>query len=107
MPEMTGVEVLAEIKQRSPDTVRILLTGYADLAAVEASINEAEVFKYLMKPCPADEVRGAVQAGLEMRNAGAGPGAAMDEIVYVDAELEAASNVTPINARSKAIQTVP
>ena len=107
MPEMTGVEVLAEIKQRSPDTVRILLTGYADLAAVEASINEAEVFKYLMKPCPADEVRGAVQAGLEMRNAGALPDAAMDEIVYVDTELEAASNVTPINARSKAINPVP
>ena len=67
MPYMTGVDVLSEIKQRSPETVRILLTGYADLAAVEASINEAEVFKYLMKPCPADEVRGAVQAGLELR----------------------------------------
>ncbi len=68
MPEMTGVEVLTEIKERSPRTVRILLTGYADLEAVEASINDAEVFKYLMKPCPADEVRGAVQAGLEMRD---------------------------------------
>lgn len=107
MPEMTGVEVLAEIRQRSPDTVRILLTGYADLAAVEASINEAEVFKYLMKPCPADEVRGAVRAGLEMRNPVAGPSVVMDEIVYVDAQAESASNVTPINARSKAIAAAP
>lgn len=65
MPEMTGVEVLTEIKQRSPATIRILLTGYADLAAVEASINDAEVYKYLMKPCPADEVRGAVAQGLQ------------------------------------------
>ncbi len=70
MPEMTGVEVLTEIKQRSPRTIRILLTGYADLEAVEASINDAEVFKYLMKPCPADEVRGAVKAGLDMRDGG-------------------------------------
>ncbi len=70
MPEMTGVEVLTEIKQRSPRTIRILLTGYADLEAVEASINDAEVFKYLMKPCPADEVRGAVKAGLDMRGGG-------------------------------------
>ncbi len=66
MPYMTGVEVLTEIKQRSPDTLRILLTGYADLAAVEASINDAEVFRYLMKPCPADEIRGAVQEGLAL-----------------------------------------
>lgn len=68
MPYMTGVEVLTEIKQRAPTTVRILLTGYADLSAVEASINEAEVFKYLMKPCPAAEIRGALQAGLDIRD---------------------------------------
>jgi serine/threonine-protein kinase len=66
MPEMTGVEVLTEIKRRSPATRRILLTGYADLAAVEASINEAEVFKYLMKPCPADQVRSAVTGALAL-----------------------------------------
>lgn len=108
MPEMTGVEVLAEIKHRSPETIRILLTGYADLAAVEASINEAEVFKYLMKPCPADEVRGAVQAALELRG-GAVSVAPLcsDDIVYVEDD-EAPSdeappdNVTPINAKSRA-----
>ena len=72
MPHMTGVEVLSQIKQRSPDTVRILLTGYADLAAVEASLNEAEVYKYLMKPCPAEEVRGAVAQGLALRDGLAG-----------------------------------
>ena len=106
MPEMTGVEVLAEIKHRSPQTVRILLTGYADLAAVEASINEAEVFKYLMKPCPAEEVRGAVQAGLGMRGAptaASPPG--VGDIVYVEEDNFPASNVTPINARSKAAMT--
>ena len=108
MPEMTGVEVLAEIKQRSPETVRILLTGYADLAAVEASINEAEVFKYLMKPCPAEEVRGAVQAALDMRN-GAGSASPLGEndIVYVEDDERPVSNVTPINAKSKAAIAVP
>ncbi len=103
MPEMTGVEVLAEIKQRSPETIRILLTGYADLAAVEASINEAEVFKYLMKPCPADEVRGAVQAALELRG-GAVSVAPLDsnDIVYVEDDETPPDNVTPINAKSRA-----
>jgi len=103
MPEMTGVEVLAEIKQRSPETIRILLTGYADLAAVEASINEAEVFKYLMKPCPAEEVRGAVQAALELRGgAVAVEPLGADDIVYVEDDESPPDNVTPINAKSKA-----
>jgi DNA-binding NtrC family response regulator len=52
MPGMTGVEVLANMKRNSPRTVRILLTGYADPNAIEASINEGEVFRFLSKPCP-------------------------------------------------------
>ena len=64
MPEMTGVELLSEFKRRSPDTTRILLTGYADLQAIEDSINECEVFRYLMKPCAAEELRAAVREAL-------------------------------------------
>lgn len=52
MPGMTGVEVLAQMKRKSPRTVRILLTGYADPSAVEGSINMGEVFRFLSKPCP-------------------------------------------------------
>ena len=52
MPGMTGTEVLGKIKQLSPRTVRILLTGYADPSAVEGSINVGEVFRFLSKPCP-------------------------------------------------------
>lgn len=52
MPGMTGVEVLAMMKVKSPRTVRILLTGYADPSAVEGSINMGEVFRFLSKPCP-------------------------------------------------------
>ena len=66
MPHMTGVEVLTEIKERYPGVIRILLTGYADLQAIEDSLNEAEVFRYLMKPCPSDDIRAAIDAGLEL-----------------------------------------
>lgn len=52
MPGMTGIEVLGKIKETSPRTVRILLTGYADPSAVEGSINIGEVFRFLSKPCP-------------------------------------------------------
>ncbi len=57
MPGMTGVEVLAKIKEESPRTVRILLTGYADPSAVEGSINIGEVFRFLSKPCPPKMLR--------------------------------------------------
>ncbi len=64
MPEMTGVEMLTQIRECSPYTMRILLTGYADLEAIEASINDCEVFRYLMKPCPPDQLRDAVSQAL-------------------------------------------
>ena len=57
MPQMTGVELLTQVKDLSPRTVRILLTGYAELDAVEGSINEGEVFRFLTKPCPADRLK--------------------------------------------------
>ncbi|MEM7220453.1 MAG: response regulator [Pseudomonadota bacterium] len=65
MPFMTGVQLLTRIREKRPETMRILLTGYADLDAIEASINESEVFRYLMKPCPPDELKTAVQLAVE------------------------------------------
>ncbi len=50
MPEMTGVEFLQEAREIVPDAVRILLTGYADIEASIAAINEGAVFRYLTKP---------------------------------------------------------
>ena len=45
----------------SPRTVRILLTGYADLDAVEGSINESEVFRFLTKPCAPKQLRETIE----------------------------------------------
>ena len=57
MPGMTGIEVLGKVKEKSPRTIRILLTGYADPEAVEGSINIGEVFRFLSKPCPPKMLR--------------------------------------------------
>src|SRR6056297_2747109 len=57
MPGLSGVEVLGEVRRRVPSAVRILLTGYADLDAIEGSINIGEVFRFLSKPCPPQELR--------------------------------------------------
>jgi DNA-binding NtrC family response regulator len=61
MPGMTGVEVLTQARAISPRSVRILLTGYADLNAVEGSINEGEVFRFLTKPCAPDELKRTIE----------------------------------------------
>ncbi len=50
MPEMTGVELLRQVRDFSPHTVRILLTGYSDLASIVGSINDGEVFRFISKP---------------------------------------------------------
>ena len=49
MPGMTGVEILREVARYSPRTMRILLTGYADMDAVTASVNEGEIFRFRRK----------------------------------------------------------
>ncbi len=60
MPVMQGSELLRIAREASPATMRILLTGYSDLDASIASVNEGEVFRYLMKPWDAEEVKRVV-----------------------------------------------
>ncbi len=50
MPGVTGVEFLREVRKSSPRSVRILLTGYAELDAMVRSVNESEVFRFITKP---------------------------------------------------------
>ncbi len=60
MPLMQGSELLRIARETSPATMRILLTGYSDLNASIASVNEGEVFRYLLKPWLGDEVKKVV-----------------------------------------------
>ncbi len=50
MPEVTGSEFLSEVRKRYPHTIRILLTGYADINAVIDAINQGEIYRYFQKP---------------------------------------------------------
>ena len=57
MPVMTGIEFLESIIQTYPDTIRILLTGFADINAVMDAINRGQVYKYVVKPWQNDELK--------------------------------------------------
>lgn len=65
MPGMSGIEFLARVKEIAPDTVRILLTGQADLEVAIAAVNEGRVFRFLSKPCPQDLLCRTLDAALE------------------------------------------
>lgn len=56
MPEMNGVDMLRVIRHGSPDTVRVLLTGHADLEIAINAVNEGNIFRLLTKPCPPEVI---------------------------------------------------
>lgn len=56
MPVMNGIELLSKIKNINNDTVRIILTGYADLQTAISAVNEGNIFRFLTKPCPKDQL---------------------------------------------------
>ncbi|MCS6989978.1 MAG: response regulator [Chloroherpetonaceae bacterium] len=61
MPQMSGVDFLRIAKDISPNSIRILLTGYADLQAVVDSVNVGEIFRYVHKPWNAEKLRETVR----------------------------------------------
>ena len=61
MPQMRGAELLRQIRERDPRTMRILLTGYSEMDAVVASVNEGEIFRFISKPWDAAELRRCVE----------------------------------------------
>jgi len=56
MPSMNGVDMLRVIRHGSPDTVRVLLTGHADLEIAIQAVNEGNIFRLLTKPCPPETI---------------------------------------------------
>ncbi|MEO8250207.1 MAG: response regulator [Burkholderiales bacterium] len=66
MPGMRGTELLNAVRKRSPATMRLLLTGYSDLAAIVGSVNDGEVFRFVNKPWDNDIFKGLVAEAAEI-----------------------------------------
>jgi len=65
MPRMDGFEFLSKVGETSPLTVKIMLTGYADLESAIAGVNEGHLFRFLTKPCPPGTLVRSLEAALE------------------------------------------
>ena len=68
MPGMTGVELLRKSVELSPDSVRILLTGYSDLASIVGSINDGEVYRFISKPWDNQELQAVIAEAVGIGN---------------------------------------
>ena len=65
MPGMSGAQFLGKARELVPDAVRMVLTGYADMAATMDAINKGGAWRYLTKPWNDEALQSAIQEGLE------------------------------------------
>jgi len=65
MPEMDGARFLARVNEIAPQTVRMVLSGQADLESTIAAVNEGRVFRFLLKPCNAETLFGVIKNGID------------------------------------------
>ena len=68
MPGMLGVELLRRARELTPDSVRILLTGYSDLASIVGSINDGEVYRFISKPWDNQELQQVITEAVAIGN---------------------------------------
>jgi len=89
MPGMTGVEFLAEASERHPETVRIMLTGFADAEATIQAINDGHVYAYVNKPWEPDELKQTVKRAVAHNSLAAENSRLVGELRNTNSFLEA------------------
>ena len=65
MPEMTGSEFFKIVREKHPDVVRIMMSGYSDMNALINSVNQGEIFRYISKPWELDALQEVVRLAVE------------------------------------------
>jgi len=65
MPEMNGIQFLAQVSKLSPDTTRVMLTGNADLDTAMHAVNEGNIFRFLVKPCHKTTMSWAIDSAVK------------------------------------------
>jgi response regulator RpfG family c-di-GMP phosphodiesterase len=65
MPEMNGSQFLEQVRRRCPDTVRMILSGQAEIESTIAAVNLGQIFRFLTKPCSTENLFAALDSGIE------------------------------------------
>lgn len=88
MPSMNGVEFLSEVCRRWPKTERIILSGYADSAAIVAAINEGQIYKFIAKPWNDDDLLRTIREVLDRYKLRASNRRLLEELSAANTELK-------------------
>jgi DNA-binding NtrC family response regulator len=67
MPEIDGIQFLAEVKEIQPEATRVLLTGYADKENAIKAINDVGLYQYIEKPWENEDLKLIIRNGMEKR----------------------------------------
>jgi len=65
MPGMDGVQFLTRVRAVSPDTVRVMLTGRAEISTAMAAVNQGNIFRFLIKPCAPVVIEKVLEAAID------------------------------------------
>lgn len=65
MPVMDGLQFIEKARQLASETVYIMLTGNQDMTTASNAVNQGQVFRFLTKPCPSNELGRAIESGLK------------------------------------------
>jgi DNA-binding NtrC family response regulator len=104
MPGMTGSQFLDRSAQEWPNTIRMILSGQADLEAAVRAINEGEVYRFLLKPCHPKELQLTILQGCSTRSSWPEPQAAQEHQKTMNL-LEELEKAIPASPRSRWTKT--
>ncbi|MDY6852528.1 MAG: response regulator, partial [Thermodesulfobacteriota bacterium] len=65
MPGMDGTEFLSKVKEKFPDVIRIILTGYTDVDSITEAINQGNIYKFFLKPWNDQHLKLEIEKALE------------------------------------------
>src|SRR4051794_31624434 len=91
MPEITGVQLLEKVRDKHPDAMRLLFTGYADVRAVVDAINRGNVYRYITKPWDPDELMAIIREACDRYDLIEERRQLVEELKAKNAELEQAN----------------
>ncbi|MBQ21361.1 MAG: two-component system response regulator [Flavobacteriales bacterium] len=88
MPKVTGIEFFEQIKEKYPEMIRILVTGYSDINVVIDAINKSQVYKYIQKPWDIDYMRKLIEQAFEVFTLRRENKKLTEDLLTVNAQLE-------------------
>ncbi len=87
MPGMNGIEFLSRVRALHPDTIRIVLSGYADAGMVQSAINQGEVYRFISKPWDDDELKTTIRASVQQFESTRFAFSVLDEVTALRKEM--------------------